>query len=144
MKVYLASRFSRQLELREYANELTNLGIKVTSRWLNQIANVNHSLNDVTDWDNRLYATQDAADIDAADVLVLFSENPKVGTPRGGRHWETGYAYGKGKTVIVCGPKENIFHYFVDVAHIPDWNDTKQFLSLMDKVLKTKKENNGF
>jgi hypothetical protein len=65
----------------------------------------------------------DLQDIEAADTLVLFSEDPLIGTPRGGRHFETGYAFGRGKRVVIVGGEENIFHYLPSVIHYKSLQD---------------------
>src|SRR4029077_9900077 len=103
LAVYLAARYSRKNEIKEKAEELTNLGITVTSRWFNEAATE-------SGLGNENYGVQDIEDIDACDILILFSEDPKEAYPRGGRHFESGYAFGKGKPVIVIGPIENCFH----------------------------------
>lgn len=67
-------------------------------------------------------------DVDGADVLVLFTVKPTRATKRGGRHVEFGIAYALGKTLVVCGPRENIFHYMDGVQQFDDFDAVKGFL----------------
>jgi len=70
----------------------------------------------------RELALADIQDIDRAEAILLYSEDPTVGVPRGGRHVEFGYALAKGKRLFVIGPKENIFHCVDGVEHFADFN----------------------
>jgi hypothetical protein len=125
--VYLAARYSRRDELRKYASRLREAGIIVTSRWLRESGPLNTKLGDDTPAFYRRTAIIDLEDIDKADTIVFFSEDPLVGTPRGGRHVEYGYALGTGKRLVVLGGEENIFHYLdgtagrPNVIHYPDF-----------------------
>jgi len=56
-------------------------------------------------------AAVDLEDIETADALLFFAEDPLVGIPRGGRHVEFGYGLARGKYIDVVGPRENVFHY---------------------------------
>ena len=65
----------------------------------------------------RLFAEDDITDLLASDAVVSFTEPPRSAASRGGRHVEFGYALGLFKPICVIGPKENIFHYNLLVAH---------------------------
>jgi nucleoside 2-deoxyribosyltransferase len=128
-KVYIASKYSRKNEMRhDIAPAIRHAGIEVTSRW--------HDIEETgSSWEKaqkeydvrgeghidrehgllKYYATIDLEDVDAADAIVLFSEDPTIPHLRGGRHVEFGYAMGKGKTCYVVGMRENIFHFIEDV-----------------------------
>lgn len=75
-----------------------------------------------------MYADIDVYDIKRADMLVFFSQDPKVPGVRGGRHVEFGIAHALGKTVVVVGPRENIFHYRKNVVQFNAWQYAKQYL----------------
>lgn len=121
MRIYIAGRFSRQLEFREVAKRLTEMGHEVTSSWLDESVLLNHSMHDITPAYSAKAAQHDLQDIDYADAVLFYAEDPLVGTPRGGRHVEFGYALAKGKLIFVIGPKENIFHYGQTIVlNIPD------------------------
>src|SRR5260221_13260147 len=59
------------------------------------------------------YAAEDLADIDQADAVVLFTQAGRHFA--GGRHVEAGYALGKGKRLVVVGPRENVFYHLPEV-----------------------------
>ena len=111
MKYYLAARYSRRLELCGYRADLAGLGIEVTSRWLNGSHQLDDKAVPITDEGDRRFeagdpavdhlrahfATEDMADVMAAETLVVFTEQPRVAASRGGRHVELGLARGAGK-----------------------------------------------
>ena len=116
MLVYIAAPFSYKDDLKSFRAELEERRIEVTSRWLDECAAPTATLDQFPD-DYHLDTTNtDINDINRCNVLVLFTIDP-LGPPkpRGGRHWETGYAYAKGKEIVIIGPRENIFHYLPDV-----------------------------
>ena len=119
MKVYLASRYSRRLELRCYALDLERLGHHVVSRWIWREGN--HVQEDGS---SALYirqlAEEDISDIRSCDVFLLFSEEPR-NSGHGGRLFEFGIAYGLGKRCIAIGPPETIFHYIGEVSVVSNW-----------------------
>lgn len=136
MKVYLAAGFSRKEEIHQYAQQLRLAGLEVTSRWLEEEAAANSTLADVNDEYLRKHAAIDIEDIDAADVLCLFTIPPTTPFVRGGRHFESGYAFGTGKLIVTVGPRENIFHYLPTVFNAPDWSSAKQMLEALDGLSK--------
>lgn len=140
MKIYLASMFSTIKDIKAKADTLRSFyGIDVTSRWLEEKADPNCSVKDFSDAEHILCAKTDMEDIMDSSVLVLFSVDGDTPTKRGGRHWETGYAYGLGKKVIICGPKENIFHFLPDVEVVADFEALKK--RLMELSFEESKRN---
>jgi nucleoside 2-deoxyribosyltransferase len=127
MKAYLASRYTRRDELRTYAKLLEQFGVEITSRWLDEAEPLQSEMGDHSDEFYVKTAAIDLEDVDAADVLIFFSEDPLVGTKRGGRHFEHGYAYAKKKPIFVIGPKENVFHYSPGVHH---YGSLDEFITL--------------
>lgn len=152
MKVYLAARYSRREELVGYRNDLNQLGsiipglyLRVTSRWLNG-SHEAHKLgpngmrviprSGYTNTQARRFAREDLADIDEADVVVVFTEEhvPRGNVGRGGRHVEFGYALAKGKKIIVVGPIENVFYSLINESDLPgvrvadDWIEARRIL----------------
>jgi hypothetical protein len=123
MKVYLAAQYRRRDELAGYRTILERLGIEVTSRWLNERNPLDTKMGDDPDAFYVETATIDLEDIDRADALVFFAEDPLVGVPRGGRHFEHGYGFAKGKAIFVVGPKENVFHYIGRNYHFPTFEE---------------------
>ena len=119
MKLYLAARFSRQLELRKYADELRSNGIIVTSRWLGQ--HDESTYEELTPEGCQKCGEHDVEDVLAADGIVSFTEpNGIPNTSRGGRHVELGIAIGAGKKLYAIGPRENVFHWLPSIL----WYET--------------------
>lgn len=109
MRIYIAGRYSRRDEFREVAKQLEEMGHEVTSTWLRENIDPNHTMADIPPSFAAGAALTDLEDVDRADAVLFYSETEL--TPRGGRHVEFGYAIAKGKFIYVIGPAENIFHY---------------------------------
>jgi nucleoside 2-deoxyribosyltransferase len=122
-KVYLAAQYPRRNEMKHVANLLRSNHIDVTSRWIEESLPLTTQLNDISFSQLLRFAEIDSEDIREADALVLFSEDPLVGLPRGTHHTEFGYAMGLGKRVIVIGGYENVFHYLPEVIHYSSLGD---------------------
>lgn len=129
MKLYIAAPFSWRDSIKEYATKLSVSGIEITSSWIEETVPVNVTLDQLDDEYHVATATTDVQDIDRSDVVAVFTIDP-LGPPkpRGGRHWETGYAYGRGKEVIVIGPRENIFHYLPGIQQFDTKEEAAQYL----------------
>src|SRR5271154_3998061 len=123
--IYLAARYSRKDEMREVAAVLRGWGYRITSSWLGEPHDANTTLDQLAPKENEEYAQIDLDDITDSDVMVFFSEDPLVGTPRGGRHFEMGYATAHRIDIYVIGPRENIFHYLPSMKH---YETFKEFL----------------
>lgn len=135
MIIYLAARYTRRLELCGYRAQLQALGHQVPARWLNgghQLDNNGRPLGEngelmfetgapEVDHFRWRFAQDDFEDVSAADLLVAFTEEPRSGNSRGGRHVELGIALGQGKPVAVVGPRENVFCWLPRVSHYPDF-----------------------
>jgi hypothetical protein len=120
LNIYLAARYSRHPEMRELRDTLHDQGHTVTSRWIDLHKDENsveplgphessataERLNEDPD-SCRPFALHDLDDIESADVVVSFTDSPGG---KGGRHVEFGYAVRAGKTMVVVGPNEHIFH----------------------------------
>jgi nucleoside 2-deoxyribosyltransferase len=119
LRLYLAARYSRRLELVEHRAELERHGHVVTSRWLegNHQAE-NDQLHRGADAER--FAREDLDDLHRARALVAFSEEPRTTTSRGGRHVEFGFALALGLPVLVVGPREHVFCCLVD--SIDEWS----------------------
>lgn len=124
MRIYLAARYSRIRELREYRNEIENLGHIVTSTWLD-------GEHEATDTDMLAnvglagkHAMEDVLDVMRSDCLISFTEVPKTET-RGGRHAEFGIAVAMRKRLILVGPMEHIFHCLPEVEVYNSWEEMR-------------------
>jgi hypothetical protein len=121
MKVYLAAAFYRRDEILGIAEELRNLGIEVTSRWLVEQKDIPTDRSRATFLAGR--AQIDLDDIDRADVLVRFSDDLSTPTvpshlATGSRMGETLWALAHNKTVIVVGGYQCVFDYLPQVVHV--------------------------
>jgi len=112
MKFYLAASFKRRDELNREARYLQQNGHQVTSRWHSQ----EHEADVTNDWELSpegpalQFATNDLADIDEADAVLMFSSRERPAKGRGGRHAEFGYCLGTQKPVYIIGRREHAFH----------------------------------
>lgn len=141
MKIYLASRYSRRLEMCDYRLWLQAKGYIVTGRWLNgghQISTTGTPIGEngeaLVEGDDgstdvraaelrERFAQDDVEDVMAADLVISFTESPR-GAPsnRGGRHVEFGIALAMDKWLWIVGHRENIFHWLPTVQFFADWH----------------------
>ena len=146
MQIYLASRYSRRLELCEYRKQLVLLDHTVTSRWLNgehQISDTGVPIGEhgeklvegddgSTDaraaWMRHRFATEDFVDVITANLLIAFTEVPRSGHSRGGRHVELGIALGRMMPVWIVGPRENLFCWMEDVQQFDSFGQLIDWL----------------
>jgi nucleoside 2-deoxyribosyltransferase len=64
-----------------------------------------------------LAAQVDLEQIDAADMVLVYTKGCEM-TP-GGMHFETGYAYARGKQIVLIGPPTNVFHTLPNIRRFP-------------------------
>lgn len=141
MRIYLAARYSRRLELCDYRDHLRALGHTVQAVWLDgkhQLSNEGVPIGDhgenlvegrfpqeeYTERSAALrnrFAHDDFRDVISAELTICFTEPPRSDKGRGGRHVEMGIALGRMQHVWVVGPRENIFCWLDDVRHFDDW-----------------------
>jgi hypothetical protein len=127
MKIYLAARYSRHPEMREYAAYLESLGHIVTARWIIGDHDIRAMGRSEAEEYMPLWAQEDWSDLFAADTLISFTEGPKdvPGRARGGRHVEFGAALAAGIRCIVVGYRENVFHWMPEVEYFSDWEQAR-------------------
>lgn len=124
MKIYLASRYSRNPEMREVRDSLVSLGHEVTSRWIDLHIETGSKLEQSFTPDSlagerefcSTYAKADLDDIINSDCVVSFTG----AGGKGGRHVEFGFGLALKKISIVVGPFENVFHTLPEVKHLPN------------------------
>lgn len=123
MRIYLAARYTRRLELCGYARDLEAIGHVVTSRWLNgdHESPTNRGLGPVDPKDSMVWALEDIEDVRSAHCLIAFTEEARAEPGRGGRHVEYGIALGLGLQIGVVGHYENVFHCLPVVRFFPTW-----------------------
>lgn len=131
MRIYLAADYARKDEMHKKAAELRRHGHSIVSRWHDNespyaAANGFGTGGMVVDRDNTKAAgdcaLHDMADIRQCNMFVILTTGEKS---RGGRHWETGYATGQNKRVVVIGPREHAFQCLSTVDQYDTW---EQFL----------------
>ena len=125
--IYIAGSYHRRDEFRERAAEMASDGHHVTSSWLQGNYSTTAQVADYTREQLNLFASNDLWDIDGSDVLVLFSDAPMYA--RGGKHFETGYAYQAGIPIIVIGDIEYAFHALPCVHQFDTWQAARQALN---------------
>lgn len=139
MRIYLAARYSRRLELCGYREILRGMDHRVQATWLDGKHQIDEGGKPIGDDGESLiegdeptncaamlrakFAGEDFADVLACDLLIAFTETPRSGHSRGGRHVELGIALGYGKEVIIVGPRENIFCWLPQVRHFETFEE---------------------
>lgn len=145
--IYLAGRYSRREELAAYRDQLSQLGFLVQARWLDgghqisdagaPIGESGEALVEGDDGGTSLeaavlrgkFAQDDWEDVNAAEIVISFTEPPRSKANRGGRHVEFGIALARGVRVIVVGYRENIFHWLPRVEFRHTWEEALGLLS---------------
>lgn len=134
MRIYLASRYSRNAEMRACRDDLEAMGHVVTARWIDLHADTKGYVSggalgileksftpeqlSATPKLCSEYAVADWRDIIVSDCIISFT----CGTGgKGGRHVEFGIGLGTSKRMIVVGPRENVFHTLPQVEWFEDW-----------------------
>ena len=118
MRIYVAGDFARAAEVDALASRcVAEAGVEVVSRWHrrpdeSEVAAAGRIGGPADPASAERSARRNVEDIDRSDVLVLLTTG---GPGRGGRHFETGYAYAGGKTVVVVGAVEHAFHWLPGV-----------------------------
>lgn len=128
MKIYLAARFARRDEIKQYAEELKAAGLVVTARWPYSDHAPEWGMKEYTPAMSEEISQVDWDDLQAADTVVNFTEPPDFLAPRGSRHVEFGAGLAWGKQSVVVGYKENFFHYRKEVVFFPTWEEAKEYL----------------
>lgn len=155
MRIYLAARYSRRLELCGYREKLRAMGHNVQAVWLDgehQISDTGTpigehgealvegtwrpgerlSQEDMSERAAKLrtkFAHDDYRDVVSCELCIHFTEEPRASASRGGRHVEFGIALGLMKRVWIVGPRENIFCWLEDVRHFPTWEECEAALA---------------
>jgi nucleoside 2-deoxyribosyltransferase len=126
--VYLASQYHEKAATQKCADDLKAAGLICTSTWLQERHAPLSKLSALQTGQKIDYAEQDLADVRRANVFVVFSVKEDTPILRGGMVFETGYAFALGKPVIVCGPKQNIFHWLPSIRQVDTWPEVLEIL----------------
>jgi nucleoside 2-deoxyribosyltransferase len=128
MKVYLAAQYARRSEIKGYVSQLEAAGLTVTSTWTSEHYTPTITLKDIQDKNKKELARRDRHELESADAILFFSEDPDKQPARGGRHVEFGMAVAWGLKLVVVGGKENIFHYLPCVKVFPFFSEAMAYL----------------
>jgi len=134
MRVYIAARFSLKNHAKELAGQLEQIGVTVTSRWLDEAPMPTHGQEKFL----RETAFIDLQDVDAADVLVILSDNLALHDlvpskwATGSRHFEAGYAFAKGKPIVCVGDRDNLFYHMPNVVSVKNEAELLRYLSAVE------------
>lgn len=120
MKVYIAHNFSARSWLPEVIRELEGAGHTCTSRWITNDEHVGISTK---------AAIADLEDIDRADILLLYTDQPPTSRPARGKYTELGYAYAKGKNIFLIGEAEDCIFYV-----LPGVTRVKSISEFLEKI----------
>jgi hypothetical protein len=131
MKIYLASRYSRNAELRMVRDDLIEAGHYVTSRWIDGDHVIGPDGSEqAKDSERQRFAMEDWHDMIEAECVISFTEEPRTTKTRGGRHVEFGGALALGTRCIVIGWRENVFHHMPQVEFYPTWLECRTALEV--------------
>jgi hypothetical protein len=102
-RIYIASRFKNREGVKQLTAKLATAKppIHAIQTWPNELP----------DADRVKSAVRDLEQIDSVDTVLVWTDECEL-TP-GGMNFETGYAFGTGKNIIVVGPR---VHIFLDLA----------------------------
>lgn len=118
-QVYLAGKYERKAELRQYAEQLETMGHLVTSNWLFAEPQFR---DDALDAQIR-WASDDLKNIQQADTFVLFTNRDDEDNASAGKDFESGVAFSQMCDMVLIGKRRNIFHCLHDFEVYDTWLD---------------------
>ncbi|HUP84676.1 MAG TPA: GrpB family protein [Acidimicrobiales bacterium] len=123
INVYMAADFARAAEADALADQVREAGLVVVSRWHRIVdgaeAAAARAGTAPAPAEALAAAERNLDDLALADVLVVLTTGSAA---RGGRHFETGFAYAARKHVVVVGPPEHAFHHLDGVVSTDEVN----------------------
>ena len=117
--------------LRKVKTKLEKLSFKTTSRWISHHDRPKNQKVVEQQW-KKSFAKEDIEDMDAADMIIVCTIGCIEDPPRGGMRFEEGYFYGKGKPIIIVGPRIFIFDFLTDITVVDDWKKCYEILKALD------------
>ena len=124
MSIYVAGKYTSKDRLAVIRQRLRQMGLVVTSSWLDEIYESDHD-GRVTDDIRKENAMRDFVEVRLADTFLLdtFDESAT-----GGREVELGMALTRGITCFRVGPYRNVFHTLVDNS-FDSWDECIEWIA---------------
>lgn len=127
-KIYLASAFDRQSEMKNYASDLKSIGYTISSTWLEEETVAAHN---ITKNLGRRYAERDSQEIQNSDIIIVFLEDVPHSRPlTGGRLVEMGIGLVSVPIIYTVGKPENVFAWHPKVQQFKTWDELFQHLDV--------------
>lgn len=121
LRIYLAARYSRRLEMVGYADQLRALGYTISSSWIDGHHETRPDIDATgTIAEQGSWADEDVYDLQQSDAIICFA-NPPGEPGRGGRHVEFGLAIAYGLRLALVGQREHVFHCLPEVDQYDTW-----------------------
>lgn len=122
--IYIAGKFRNRKQYQVIARELIQYQIAVTSRW---IWEDDEDFTALTPRKRAESGQRDIADINMADTLILDLLDELSEGSGGGREFEAGIGWARGKDIWRVGPSRSIFHE--DVARtFSNWEEFLRYV----------------
>lgn len=119
-RIYIATSFPRQKEANDLALSLVRDDTIIVSTWHEK----DDKYADTPDqWKHRVL--RDYKEVDSATILICLTGDERS---HGGRHTEFGMALIKGISIVIIGPREQIFHYHPRVLQ---YDSVDQFMVMV-------------
>ncbi len=120
-KVYVASRYARRLEAAIVAQHLRDAGFVIVSTW-------HDGEKDDASSEEKLQglAQKDLDEVNDSDIVLTLTDVAGEAYKYGSHHVEFGLGYAWGKTCILIGQKELMFHRLPGVLQ---FNDIYEYLT---------------
>lgn len=126
MRIYLAARYSRAAEMREYREVLKELGHTVTSRWIDEPHGNDSEKIRGTQSQGEIAAIEDMEDLSKSDMVLSFAGNgqsTKAKPSKGGRHVEFGAGLVLNKLSVLIGEPEHAFHWLPNIERYASFEE---------------------
>lgn len=135
MKVYLAANFDGRNKIACYAEIIENaIGVEVVGDWFKGAGAGAYNGESPT-----MHALDCFSSIAECDVFVQFEDFPGQPT-RGGKHTEWGYAFAKGKYLVLVGEPYSLFHHLPGVQVVSSFLQLARLLEQMRDAFDKKHE----
>lgn len=122
MKIYLASRFEAQKQLREVRKRIhEGSDHLVISRWIDSSPD-RPPYTDGKEWEeySKRCGVLDLLDLSNAD-WAIFDLTLDMSGCKGGVYVEMGYCLATNKSIAIVGRRTNVFCYDSRIRHFKDW-----------------------